>query len=154
LNISLSGPADGLQEANSYNSELVRIVSSQGLAVSEDLSDLDAVRETYSAVAIEQKILDLKELLFNTRPGTPHHSECLDRLAGWYKTKFSRTDDIADIDESIKNFRPSLGAADSNDMSRSVISVSYATPSCPRSMGPITSATSTSQLPSTMRFSS
>ena len=112
--------SDDLQEANSYKTELVRIVSSQGLAVYEDLSNIHAVRETYPTAAIEQKILDLKELLSTTRPGTLRHSECLDRLAGWYETKFSRTNVIADIEESIEYLRLSLDAADSDDMSRSI----------------------------------
>jgi len=83
----------------------------------EDLSYFDAVRETYSKTAIEKKILDLEEMLSNTRPGTPRHSKCFDRLAGWYRTKFSLTNDIMDVEESIKYWRLSLDAADSGVLS-------------------------------------
>ena len=107
------GLSDGLQEPSSFDPELVRIVSSQGSAVFEDLSYFDAIRETYSeTAAVEKKILDLREILSNTRPGTPPHSKCLERLAGWYRTKFSVTNNIADIDESIKYWRLLIDAAD------------------------------------------
>jgi hypothetical protein len=106
------GLSDGLQEPNSFDPELVRIVSSQGLAVFEDLSYYDAVRETYSKAAIEKKIPDLKEMLSNTRLGTPRISKYFDRLAGWYQTKFFLTNDITDIEESIKYCWLSLDTAD------------------------------------------
>ncbi|KAI9444058.1 hypothetical protein H4582DRAFT_1056527 [Lactarius indigo] len=37
--------------------------------------------------AIENKILELEEILSNTRPGTSRHSKCLDSLAGWYRSQ-------------------------------------------------------------------
>ena len=110
------GLSEGLQDDTStFDPELVRMVSSQGLAVFEDLSYYDAIRETYSKTAIEKKILDLREMLSNTRLWTQNHVKCLDHLAGWYKTKFSLTNDVTDIEESIKYRRLSLDAADSDD---------------------------------------
>jgi hypothetical protein len=40
---------------------------------------------------------------------------CLTELADWYKTKFHRTDNISDIEESIKYGRQSLDATHSSD---------------------------------------
>ncbi|KAH9005581.1 CHAT domain-containing protein [Lactarius hatsudake] len=113
------GLSDGFQDASSFDPELIRIVSSQGPAVLEDLSYFDVIRETYSKAAIEEKILELKDMLSNTRLGTPGHSECLDSLAGWYRIKFSLTNDTMDIDESIKYWRLLLDAADVLSDSRS-----------------------------------
>ena len=48
------GLSDHVQ-ANSFESEIVRIVSSQGLA---NLFHVDALRETHSKTVIERKILD------------------------------------------------------------------------------------------------
>ncbi|KAI9429278.1 hypothetical protein H4582DRAFT_310098 [Lactarius indigo] len=108
------GLSDGLQEENSIESELVKVVSSQGPAAFENHFDFDAVRETYSKTAIEQKILDLKDLVSETSPRTLRHSESLDRLAMWYKTKFSLTDDITDLEESIVYHRLLLDVPDFN----------------------------------------
>ncbi|KAH8992715.1 CHAT domain-containing protein [Lactarius akahatsu] len=99
--------------------ELLRIVSSQGTAVFEDLSYFDGIRETYSKAAIEDNILKLKDLLSNTRLGTPGNSKYLDSLAGWYRTKFSLTNDTIDIEESIKYWRLLLDATDVLSNSRS-----------------------------------
>jgi tetratricopeptide (TPR) repeat protein len=126
LRFELHGRFDDLQEANSYHSECVRILSSQSPAIFEESSRFDEVRDSYSNTAIEQKILDLKKLLSDTRPGTLRHSECLDRLARWYETKFARTNDLADIEESIKYFRLSLDAAASDTLFRPV----YLRPLC------------------------
>ncbi|KAH9055403.1 hypothetical protein EDB87DRAFT_1688265 [Lactarius vividus] len=112
------GLSDGFQES-SFNPELIRIVSSQGPAVFEDLSYFDVIRETYSKVAIEEKILELKDMLSNTRLGTPGHSKCLDSLAGRYRTKFFLTNDIIDIEESIKYQRLLPDAANSDILSGS-----------------------------------
>ncbi|KAI9447144.1 hypothetical protein BJY52DRAFT_1369013, partial [Lactarius psammicola] len=75
---------------DSFDSEFVRIANSQGLPIFENL--------------------ELKELLSNARPGTKHHCNCLERLAKCYETKSHRTNDIADIEESIKYHRLSLDA--------------------------------------------
>jgi CHAT domain-containing protein len=115
------GPSDGSQHSGSFDPELVRIVSSQGPAAFEDLSYFDAIRETYSKAEVEKRILDLKEILSNAHPGTPGHTKCLERLAGWYRTKFSLTSDVMDVDESIKYWRLLLDAADSNSRSEYLV---------------------------------
>ncbi|KAH9048905.1 hypothetical protein EDB84DRAFT_1672896 [Lactarius hengduanensis] len=76
--------------------------------------DFNAVRETDPKTAIEQKILDLKDLLSKTSLRTPRHSECLDRLAMWYKVKFTLTNDITDLEESIMYHRLLLDVPDFN----------------------------------------
>ena len=111
---------DGLQERNTWDSEVVQIVSSQGPAVFEDNAVLEAVRETYSRIEIEQKILGLKEALSHTPTGTERHNECLQLLACWYETKFSHTNDIADIEDSIKYCQLLVDAAGSRVLARSI----------------------------------
>jgi tetratricopeptide (TPR) repeat protein len=100
--------AESLEEANSYASQLVDLSSSQSLEESGELSPLDAIRESYSMTRIAQEIHHLEGLLSTTPPGTHRHSECLSDLAGWYKSKSYRTNDILDIEESIKYSRLSL----------------------------------------------
>jgi CHAT domain-containing protein len=111
--------AENLEEATSYTSQVVDLSSSESLKQSGgDFLESDAVRETYSATAIQQKIQHLEELLSITPPGTKHHKICLTELAEWYKTKFHRTDNISDIEESIKYGRQSLDATHSSDIRR------------------------------------
>jgi CHAT domain-containing protein/tetratricopeptide (TPR) repeat protein len=111
--------AESLEEANTYTSQAVGLSSSPRLAKSGDIfSGSDAVRETYSAAEIQQKIQYLEELLSITPPGTNRHKECLTELANWYKTKFYCTDNVSDIKESIKYGRLSLDATHSSDLWR------------------------------------
>jgi hypothetical protein len=64
---------------------------------------------------IAGKIQHLEELLSITPPGTYHHKECLRHLETWYTSKFHHTNNIPDIEESIKYSRLSLDATDSSD---------------------------------------
>jgi CHAT domain-containing protein/tetratricopeptide (TPR) repeat protein len=108
--------AENLEEANSYTSQVVDLSSSGSLEKSGKLfRESDAVRETYSAAAIQQKIQHLEELLSITPPGGKHRKECLTELANWYATKFHRTDNVSDIEESIKYSRLSLDVTHSSD---------------------------------------
>ncbi len=108
--------ADSLEEEKSYISEVFHHSSSQGLATSgKFFSELDGVREAYSTTMIQQNIQHLEEQLSDTPLGTSHHKGCLSELAKWYKIKFSRTNDISDIEESIKYSRLLLDATHSND---------------------------------------
>jgi CHAT domain-containing protein/tetratricopeptide (TPR) repeat protein len=107
--------AESLEEANSYTSQAVGLSSSPSLAKSGELfSATEAVRETYSVTAIQQIIQNHEELLSITPPGTERHRECLSILADWYESKFDRTDEISDIEESIKYNRLSLDATHSS----------------------------------------
>ncbi|KAF8268575.1 hypothetical protein EI94DRAFT_1700152 [Lactarius quietus] len=108
--------SESLDEANSNLSQVVRFSSSQSLEKSDILlSETDDVRKTYSTTMLQQKIQHLEELLSNTPPGTERYQECLSDLADWYESKFNRTDDIADIEESIKYSRLSLDATRASD---------------------------------------
>jgi CHAT domain-containing protein len=110
------GLAENLEEANSYTSQVVDLSSSGSLGKFGELFiESDAVRKTYSAMAIQQKIRHLEELLSITPPGAKHHKSCLTDLANWYKTKFHHTDNISDIEESIKYGRQLFDATHSSD---------------------------------------
>jgi len=111
--------AESLEEANSYTSQAVDISSSQSMENSGELSlELRAVRESYSMTRMAGKIQYLEDLLSITPPGTGRHEECLSNLAKWYKSKFYRTNDISDIEESIKYSRLSLNATHSSGLMR------------------------------------
>jgi len=107
---------ESLEEADSCISQVVDLTSSRSLATpTEFFIESDAVQEANSTTAIQQKIQRLEELLSNTPPGTSEYKRRLDELAGWYKTMFSRTNDVSDIEESIKYGRLLLDATHSND---------------------------------------
>ncbi|KAH9047466.1 CHAT domain-containing protein [Lactarius deliciosus] len=107
---------ESLEEANSYLSQVAGFSSSRSLEKSgEFLVGTDGVRKTYSTTLIQQKIRHLEELLFDAPPGTERHKPLISGLADWYKTKFSYTDDISDIEESIKYSRLLLDATHPSD---------------------------------------
>ncbi|KAH9041481.1 CHAT domain-containing protein [Lactarius deliciosus] len=108
--------AESLEEANSYTSQVVDILSSQSLGAI--FHESIAVRESYLIMRTVEKIQHLEELLSNTPPGAPHDKH-LRQLSRLYETKFSRTNNISDIEESIKYGRRSLDATRySSDMRR------------------------------------
>ncbi len=114
------GLAESLEEADFYRSQVVSLSSSQSLAKpGEAVTQPDAVRETYSTTAMQQKIQYLEDLLSNAPPRTFLHNDCLSRLARWYKTKFSCANDISDIEQSIKYTRLELEATHPSDPFRS-----------------------------------
>ncbi|KAH9025947.1 CHAT domain-containing protein [Lactarius pseudohatsudake] len=111
--------AESLEEANSYTSQLVDLSSSQILKASEELSlesdaVRDLVRESYPMERMTEEIQHLEELLSNTPPGTRHHTDFLSKLQIQYKSKYYHTNDISDIEESIKYSRLSLDATHSH----------------------------------------
>jgi CHAT domain-containing protein len=117
--------AESLEEANSYTSQVVGLLSSPSLAKSGQLfAATKAIRETYSVTAIQQIIQNHEELLSITPPGTERHRKCLSILADWYESKFHRTDEISDIEESIKYDRLSLDATHSSHPQRYISLVS------------------------------
>jgi CHAT domain-containing protein len=106
---------ESLEEAQSYTSQAIDLSSSKSLEKYKgSLPELGAVRETYSVMAIQQIIDQLEVQLPNTTPGTKQHKFCLKELGEWYKTKFFRTDDISDIEESIKYCQLRLDATHPN----------------------------------------
>ncbi|KAI9444040.1 CHAT domain-containing protein [Lactarius indigo] len=111
--------AESFEEANSYISQVVDLSSSRSLENSGRMfTELDAVRESYSTTAIHESIQKLEVLLSNTPPMTDDHKRLLSGLADWYSTKFFRTDDISDIERSIKYSRLRLSATHPNGMMR------------------------------------
>ena len=95
--------AESFEEANSFTSQLVDISASENLENSGELFlESDAVLESYSTTRMAEKIQHLEELLSVTPPGSQRHRGYLRRLANWYQAKFNRTNDISDIEESIK----------------------------------------------------
>ena len=108
--------AENLDEANSYISEAVDLSSSGSLEVHGVLiRESEAVRESYSMTRMAEKIQRLEKLLSTTPIGTERHQRCLHILALWYQTKFHCTNDISDIEESIKYGRLSCDAAHPSD---------------------------------------
>ena len=109
------GLAESLEEADTFASQLVDILSSESVEKSGELfRDSDAVRKSYSMARMVVKVQELKELLLVNPLGTVRHCGYLCRLASWYDTKFSRTNDISDIEESIKYSRLLLNATRSS----------------------------------------
>ncbi|KAI9444107.1 CHAT domain-containing protein [Lactarius indigo] len=105
--------AESLEEANSYTTQLS---SSQSLEILEErFPVLEDVRNSYSVTRMAEVIQRLEKLRSNTPPGTSRHRECLRDLASWYSTKFSHTNDVSDIEESIKYSRLLLDASHSGD---------------------------------------
>ncbi|KAH9055374.1 CHAT domain-containing protein [Lactarius vividus] len=108
--------AESLEEANSYSSQLVNISSSQNLELLKGrFYELSDFRNSDSVTAMAEEIQRLEELRANTPPGTDRHRECLRDLATCYSSKFSRTNDVSDIEESIKYSRLLLDATHSSD---------------------------------------
>ncbi|KAH9047135.1 CHAT domain-containing protein [Lactarius hengduanensis] len=111
--------AESREEANFYLPQVVDLSSSQGLAESEEyVAEPDAVLETYPTAVLQQKIERLKALISKTAPGIEHRKSLLDGLVDMYQTKFSRTNDISDIEESIKYSRLRLDSTPPNELQR------------------------------------
>lgn len=108
--------AESLEEVQSYASQVVDLSSSQSLKNSgERLLETSAVWGSYSMTRVAEKIQHLEEVLSITPPGTERHKMCLIHLASWYESKFCRTDDVSDVEESIEYCRLSLDAIPSSD---------------------------------------
>ena len=107
--------AGSLEEAKSYTSQAVDISYSESMGKSEELFlESNAVRDSYSMTRMAEKIQYLEGLLPNTLD-TDRHKKCLHILAELHQSKFRRTNDLSDIEESIKYSRLSLDAAHSSD---------------------------------------
>ena len=103
--------AEGLEEQNPYYSRADSI-SAQILEKSGNLMYYPcAVRDKISPDEVNQRIRHLEEQLSNTSEISDRRS-LLSGLSDWYETKFSRTKDISDIEESIKYGRLLLDATD------------------------------------------
>ncbi|KAH8992710.1 hypothetical protein EDB92DRAFT_542870 [Lactarius akahatsu] len=112
--------AESLEEANSYTSQLVDLSSSESQYFGEFLLQSDAGQESYPMKRVTEEIQHLEALLSNTPLGTPQHLRLLSELEEWYKSKYYHTNDISDIEESIKYSRLSLDATHSHDQWRTI----------------------------------
>ncbi|KAH9160818.1 CHAT domain-containing protein [Lactarius sanguifluus] len=114
--------AESLEEANSYTSQLVDLSSSEktGELLLQSNAVRDLVHGSYPMERMTNKIQYLEELLSNTPLGTPQYKRLLSELEEWYKSKYYHTNDISDIEESIKYSRLSLDATHSRDRWRTI----------------------------------
>ncbi|KAI0291363.1 CHAT domain-containing protein [Multifurca ochricompacta] len=103
------GLTEALQEARSYTSEAVSLASSSAPGT---FNEVDADRAAYPITVVEERIRSLRELISKTPPGNSNHNTHIKDLADWYKTKFSRTNDITDLEEVIKCRRVLFASAD------------------------------------------
>ncbi|KAH9020653.1 CHAT domain-containing protein [Lactarius pseudohatsudake] len=110
--------AECLEEANSYTSQLHDLSSSQSLKESRFLHVSGVVQESYPMERMTEEIQHFEELLSNTPLGTPRHKRLLSDLQVWYESKYYHTNDISDMEESIKYGRLSLDATLSHDQQR------------------------------------
>ncbi|KAH9028206.1 CHAT domain-containing protein [Lactarius pseudohatsudake] len=101
--------AEGLEEANSNTSQVADLSPSQSL---EGSGELFIEPGSYSMTRMAEKIQHLEELLSVTPPGAGRYIEYVSDLANWYQSKFHRTNDISDIEESIKYSRLLLDATE------------------------------------------
>ena len=115
------GLLEGSEEADYCYSQLVDTSSSRSLEEFDDIFPLSGVvLESYPMTRMAEKIQHLEELLLITPPRTKRHEECLTHLANWYGAKFSRTNNVSDIEEAIKYGRLSIDATYSNGERRDV----------------------------------
>ena len=100
---------EGHDEAKSYASQVFDLSSSESWDILGYIP-IDPIRQLYSITSMTEKSQHLEELLSNTPSGTDNHYTCLNHLSYWYSTKFDRTDDMSDLEESIKYRRLQLEA--------------------------------------------
>ena len=103
------GLTDGLREAVSLLPEIANLSSSAEVA-----GVLYASRCAYPTATVLEKIQQLEDLLITTTSDIPQHTTCLEDLACWYDTKFSRTGDASDIKAAIRYRRILLTPPHSN----------------------------------------
>ncbi|KAF8268577.1 hypothetical protein EI94DRAFT_1700154 [Lactarius quietus] len=116
LRFTQYGLDDSLEEANSYTAQVVDLsLSERPEQPGELYLESEAVRESYSMTKMAEKIRHLEELLAGTPPGTERRKEYLIRLANWFESKYIRTNEISDLDQSLKYGRLSLDATRSSD---------------------------------------
>ncbi len=121
--------AESFQEAKSYQSQFVDLSSSQSPAQYGPtfFRLYTALGNNYDhpTTTIQQRIQYLEELHSIDPPGTSGHDFRLRELSGLYIAKFSHTNDISDIEESIKYQRLRLNATHSDGLRvRSLCSLS------------------------------
>ncbi|KAH9005585.1 CHAT domain-containing protein [Lactarius hatsudake] len=109
--------AESLEEANSYTSQLVDLLSFE----SPYSEEFGRFLRTYPMERVTEEVQRLEELLSNTPLGTPQYKRLVSELEEWYKSKYCHTNDISDIEESVKYSRLSLAATHSHDQWRFIL---------------------------------
>ena len=109
---------ESLEEANSYASQVAGLSSSGILEESGIVRVVVPDPGSSSMTRIAEKIQHFEELLSNTPSGTDRHNESITHLANWCKSKSSHTNDISDIEQSIKYCRLELDASHSGSPKR------------------------------------
>jgi CHAT domain-containing protein len=112
---------ESLEEAKSYTSQAADIPSSESL----EESAFDPVLESWPTTKMTEKIQRLEELLSITPPGTDRYIACLTHLAGWYQVRSNRTDDISDLEKSIKYNQLEIEAVHLNNRGFPLISLRH-----------------------------
>jgi len=122
--------ASALQESLSLNpkvlgpspaSPLIRLDASQ-----EGVTELPSLMPPHSAEVVNMHIRSLQERLSVIPPGTYDHRKCLDELVESYSTKCSLTNDLVDIEESIKYNRLLLDSTPPGGLSSCFVAISLA----------------------------
>ncbi|KAI0291358.1 CHAT domain-containing protein [Multifurca ochricompacta] len=107
------GLTEALQEARYYTSEMANLASSSS-AHGTFQDKIGAVRAAYPMAVVEEKIRNLRELISKTPPGNSNHNTHIQGLLNWHETRFSRTNDITDLEEVIKCRRVLVASADTS----------------------------------------
>ncbi|KAI0298410.1 CHAT domain-containing protein [Multifurca ochricompacta] len=105
------GLTEALQEARYCTSEMASLASSSALG---SFDKMGAVQAAYPMTVVEEKIRNLHELISKTPPGNSNHNAHIEDLVNWHETKFSRTNDIKDLEEVIKCRRVLLASTDAS----------------------------------------
>ncbi|KAI0293377.1 CHAT domain-containing protein [Multifurca ochricompacta] len=123
------GLTEALQESRSYTSEMVSLASSSSAhgTSQEQIDTVGAVRAACPMAVVEEKIQNLRKLISKSPPRSSERNAYLQRLVDWYRTKFSRTNDITDLEEGIKCGRVLLASTDTSHLSglQSVLFLGY-----------------------------
>ncbi|KAI0298392.1 CHAT domain-containing protein [Multifurca ochricompacta] len=107
------GLTEALQDARYSASEVASLASFSALST---FDEVDAVRAAYPMAVVEEKIRNLRELISKIPSGNSNHDTHIKDLVDWYRTKFSRTNDITDLEEVIKCRRILLASADTSHL--------------------------------------
>jgi hypothetical protein len=109
---------ESLEEAKSYTSQVGDLSSSETLE-----PVWGPILESCSITEMTENIQQLEELLQITPPGTDRYNECLTDLAHWYEERSDRTDDMSDLEESIKYTQLEVEVVHPSDRGSSLMSL-------------------------------
>jgi tetratricopeptide (TPR) repeat protein len=110
------GRTEDLLNARSGISEIVDLSPSQSMRASgRGIAQLNAVQAPYNVNAVDNRIQHLLGILSTSSPGSDQHRMYLRSLVGWCDAKFSFTNDLADMQESIKYRRMLLASSHLTD---------------------------------------